>query len=89
MKFFKFLKFTLKSIEIPIDFYFQLVSIMINFTDNHDYRPILNSLLSPQDLKCRRLRPTCKAASCQGHAASCCGHVSASIGKARNLDGPG
>jgi len=44
MNFFKFLNFVLKSIEIPVGFYFQLVSITINFTDNRDYRPILNSL---------------------------------------------
>ena len=44
MIFFKFLNFALKSIEIPVGFYFQLVSITINFTDNRDYRPILNSL---------------------------------------------
>ena len=44
MNFFKFLNFVLKSIEISVGFYFQLVSIMINFTNNRDYRPILNSL---------------------------------------------
>jgi hypothetical protein len=45
MNFFNFFNFALKSIEIPVGFYFQLVSITINFTDNRDYRPILNSLL--------------------------------------------
>ena len=44
MIFFNFLNFALKSIEIPVGFYFQLVSITINFTDNRDYRLILNSL---------------------------------------------
>jgi len=50
MNFFKFLNFVLKFIEIPVGFYFQLVSITINFTDNRDYEPILNSLRPPPDM---------------------------------------
>ena len=45
MSFFKFLNFALKSIEIPVGFYFQLVSITINFTDNRDYRAVLYSMV--------------------------------------------
>ena len=45
MNFLKNSNFALKSIEIPVGFYFQLVSITINFTNNRDYRPILNSLI--------------------------------------------
>ena len=44
MNFFKFLNFSLKSSEIPVDLRFQLASITINFTDNHDYRAVLYSM---------------------------------------------
>ena len=53
MNFFKFLNFVLKSIEIPVGFYFQLLSITINFTDNRDYRPILNSLYATRHATAR------------------------------------
>ena len=44
MNFFKFLNFPLKSTEIPVGLCFQLASVMINFTDNHDYRAVLYSM---------------------------------------------
>ena len=44
MNFFKFLNFSLKSTEIPVDLRFQLASVTINFTDNRDYRTVLYSM---------------------------------------------
>jgi len=44
MNFFKFLNFPLKSSEISVGLRFQLASITINFTDNHDYRAVLFSM---------------------------------------------
>ena len=44
MNFFNFLNFPLKSSEIPVGLRFQLASVTINFTDNHDYRAVLYSM---------------------------------------------
>ena len=46
MNFFKFLNFPLKSIEISVGLRFQLASVTINFTDNHDYRAVLYSMIT-------------------------------------------
>ena len=46
MNFFKFLNFPLKSTEISVGLRFQLASVTINFTDNHDYRAVLYSMSS-------------------------------------------
>ena len=45
MNFFKILNFPLKSSEIPVGLRFQLASVTINFTNNHDYRAILYSMV--------------------------------------------
>jgi len=49
MNFFKILNFPLKSSEILIGLRFQLASVTINFTDNHDYRAVLYSMVGTQD----------------------------------------
>ena len=49
MNFFKILNFPLKSSEILIGLRFQLASVMINFTDNRDYRAVLYSMVGTQD----------------------------------------
>jgi hypothetical protein len=46
MNFFKSLNFPLKSSEIPVGLCFQLASVTINFTDNHDYRAVLYSMVA-------------------------------------------
>ena len=46
MNFFKFLNFPLKFNEIPVGLRFQLASVTINFTDNHDYRAVLYSMVT-------------------------------------------
>ena len=52
MNFFKFLNFPLKFTEIPVSLCFQLASVTINFTDNHDYQAVLYSMVPilPQTL---------------------------------------
>ena len=46
MNFLKILNFPLKSSEIPVGLRSQLASVMINFTDNRNYRAVLYSMVS-------------------------------------------
>ena len=45
INFFEFLKFGLKFIEKSIENQYQSTSVMVNFTDNRDYRAVLYSML--------------------------------------------